>query len=265
MNGQSRLLGDGGERILNTIKRNPEGLLLLAAGAVLLMRTNALKTPPSPTDEYGRRIRRRGGQASESMEDAARQTMDTARSYASSAGDVAGRTMDTARSYATSASDAARETMESAKSYASSASQYAGQARRAVGEQSERVIRQTRSMAQGVLRNQPLAIAVAGLAAGAALAAAFPPTQLERETLGPMGDQMSKAAERVGDQLKQATMKAGEKLKNTAEERGLDSDGLKEMASEVADTFRTSMTGHPENKGESASSAPGSAGSRERS
>jgi hypothetical protein len=83
--------------------------------------------------------------------------------------------------------------------------------------------------------------------------------------LGPMGDQMSKAAERVGDQLKQATMKAGEKLKSTAEERGLDSEGLKEMASEVADTFRTSMTGHPEDKDESASSAPGSAGSRDRS
>jgi hypothetical protein len=259
MNGQSSLLGNGGERILNTIKRNPEGLLLLAAGAVLLMRTIASKSSATPMDAYGR-----GAQASERMEDAARQTMDTARSYASSAGDVARRTMDTARSYATSASDAAHETMESAKSYASSASQYAGQAGRAVGEQSERVIRQTRSMAQGVLRNQPLAIAVAGLAAGAAMAAAFPATQLERETLGPMGDQMSKAAERVGDQLKQATMKAGEKLKSTAEERGLDSEGLKEMASEVADTFRTSMTRHPEDKDESASSAPGSAGSRER-
>jgi hypothetical protein len=191
MNGQSSLLGNGGERILNTIKRNPEGLLLLAAGAVLLMRTNASKSSATPMDAYGR-----GAQASERMEDAARQTMDTARSYASSAGDAARRTMDTARSYAKSASDAARETMENAKSHASSASQYASEARRAVGEQSERVVRQTRSMAQGILQNQPLAIAAAGLAVGAALAAAFPATQLERETLGPMGDQMSKAAER---------------------------------------------------------------------
>ena len=79
-----------------------------------------------------------------------------------------------------------------------------------------------------------------------------------------MGDRMSKAAERAGDQLKQATVKAGEKLKSTAEERGLDSEGLKEMASEVADTFRTSMTGHSEDKDESASSAPGSAGGSER-
>lgn len=263
MNGQSRLLGDGGERILNTIKRNPEGLLLLAAGAVLLMRTNALQSSAGPTHGQGRNIRGSGAQASERVGDAARETMDTARSYASSATKAAQETVDTARSYAASASDAVRETVETARSYASSASQYAGQARRAVGEQSERVVRQTRSMAQGILQNQPLAIAAAGLAVGAALAAAFPPTQLERETLGPMGDQMSKAAERAGDQLKQATMKAGEKLKSAAEERR---DDLKDVASEVADTFKASMTGQPgEKKPESAPSTQGSAGGNERS
>jgi hypothetical protein len=266
MNGQSRLLGDGGERIINTIKRNPEGLLLLAAGVVLMMRTNASKSSASPTDAHERSIRRSGAQASERMEGAARQTMDTAQSYASSAAEAAQETLDTARSYAASASDMARETVETARSYASSASQYADQARRTVGEQSERVVRQTRSMAQGILQNQPLAIAAAGLAVGAALAAAFPPTQLERETLGPMGDRMSKAAERAGDQLKQATVKAGEKLKSAAEERGLDREDLKDVAKEVADTFNASMRGQPgENRTESAPSAQGSAGGSDRS
>ena len=106
---------------------------------------------------------------------------------------------------------------------------------------SDRVVREARSRAQAVLQNQPLAIVAAGLAAGAALAATFPPTELERETLGPMGDKMSKAAERVGDQLRQATGRAGEKLKSAAEERGLDTEGLKGVASEVADTFKASM------------------------
>ena len=41
MSAQSRPLEDSGEWIFNTIKRNPEALLLLAAGAVLMMRTNA--------------------------------------------------------------------------------------------------------------------------------------------------------------------------------------------------------------------------------
>jgi hypothetical protein len=39
MSAQSRpLVGESGEWILNTIKRNTEGLLLLAAGAVLMLR-----------------------------------------------------------------------------------------------------------------------------------------------------------------------------------------------------------------------------------
>jgi flagellar hook-basal body complex protein FliE len=101
-------------------------------------------------------------------------------------------------------------------------------------------------MAQGVLQNQPLAIVAAGLAAGAALAATFPPTELEKETLGPVGDQMSKVAERFGDQLKQATSKAGEKLKTAAEERGLHTEGLKDVAGEVVDTFKASMRGQAE-------------------
>jgi len=157
--------------------------------------------------------------------------------------DTARRTMDAAASYASSASDTVRQTMDAAKSYASSAAEYADEARRAAGEQSDRVVRAARNRAQAVLQNQPLVIVAAGLAAGAALAAALPPTELERETLGPVGDQMSKAAERVGDQLRQATVKAGEKLTSAAEERGLHTEGLKDVAGEVADTFKASMRG----------------------
>jgi hypothetical protein len=153
------------------------------------------------------------------------------------------RAMDATSSYASAASDAARQTMDTAKSYASSAADYAEQAKRKVGEQSDRIVRQTKSMTRGVLQDRPLVILATGLAAGAALAAAFPPTELEKETLGPVGDQASKTAARVGEQLKQATMKAGERLKSAAEERGLHTDGLKEVAGDVADTFKASMRG----------------------
>ena len=210
MSAQSRpLFGDGGEWIFNAIKRNPEGLLLLAAGAVLMMRTNSPNLPQVrlSTRQRMAALRMPPVKAASQMADA---VTDSAR-----------RAMDAASSYASAASDTARQTMDAAKSYASSAAEYADQAKRVVEEQSDRVVRQTRSMAQGVLQNQPLAIVAAGLAAGAALAAAFPPTELEKGTLGPVGDQMSKAAERFGDQLKQATAKAGEKLKTAAEERGL--------------------------------------------
>jgi flagellar hook-basal body complex protein FliE len=230
MSTQSRpLLGDGGAWIFNAIKRNPEGLLLLAAGAVLMMRTNSPQSSQAASNDatYGPTKDTAGktaGQMADAVTDTARRTMDAASSYASTAW----------------------QTMDAAKSYASSAVEYADQAKRVVGEQSDRVVRQTRSVAQGVLQNQPLAIVAAGLAAGAALAAAFPPTELEKETLGPMGDQVSKAAERFGDQLKQATSKAGEKLKTAAEERGLHAEGLKDVAGEVVDAFKASMTSQAE-------------------
>ena len=94
-----------------------------------------------------------------------------------------------------------------------------------------------------VLQDQPLVVALAGMAAGAAVAAAFPTTDFEKETLGPLGEQVSDAASRVGEQLKEATVKAGEKLKNVVDEKGLNSSGLKDVASEVAGAFSGSMTG----------------------
>jgi hypothetical protein len=223
------LLGNGGEWILNTVKRNPEGLLLLAAGAVLMMRTGGSQSSRAASTDaaYGH----------------TRAAAESASKVTETVTDTLNRTVDAASSYASTVSDTARQTMDAAKSYASSAAEYADQARRAAGEQSDRVVRAARNRAQAVLQNQPLAIVAAGLAAGAALAAAFPPTELERETLGPVGDQMSKAAERVGDQLRQATVKAGEKLKSAAEERRLHTEGLKDVAGEVADTFKASMRG----------------------
>jgi hypothetical protein len=243
MNPQSKpFLGEGGQWILNMIKRNPEGLLLVAAGAVLMMRTNSPQPSRPAAVDYA--YRETSGASVERTSEMTDAITDTAR-----------RTVDAASSYASRASDAARETMDTAKSYASSASEYANQARRKVEEQSDRMVRQTRNIAQGVLQNQPLAIVAGGLAAGAALAAAFPPTVLEKETLGPVGNEMSKAAEHFGDQVKHATAKAGEKLKSAAEERGLHTEGLKDVAGEVVDTFKASMTERPERKSESAASA----------
>lgn len=229
MSGQSRTGGAGaGEWILNTIKQNPEGILLLAAGAVLMMRksTSAFEAPAA------------GSVASAG----ALHTENTNSSPISSA----------ATTVKEATSDIAAQTRETVTSYASSASEYAGQARRAVGEGTERAVQQTRSALRGainrVVQDQPLAVALAGLAAGAAVAAAFPATDLERQALGPIGERASDAAEQVGAQLKQATVKAGQKLKSEAEERGLNAEGLKEVASEVASTFSSTMSGQPDRR-----------------
>ena len=52
-----------------------------------------------------------------------------------------------------------------------------------------------------MLREQPLAVALAGLAAGAAVAAAFPRTEPENRTLGPAHDALTKAAAKAGENL----------------------------------------------------------------
>jgi hypothetical protein len=51
--------------------------------------------------------------------------------------------------------------------------------------------------------------------------------------------------------------KAGERLNSAAEERGLTSEGLKDVAGEVADTFKGAMSGQSEEPG---GATPGSSG-----
>jgi hypothetical protein len=94
-----------------------------------------------------------------------------------------------------------------------------------------------------VLREQPLAVVVLGVAAGAALAALLPSTEVEDRTLGPAHEAIADAAGKVGENLMGAAGEAGERLKQRAAERGLSSEGLKGLAHEVADTFANKVSG----------------------
>jgi hypothetical protein len=66
---------------------------------------------------------------------------------------------------------------------------------------------------------------------------------MERETLGPAGKRLSEAATNAGERLSEAASAAGERLMAVAEERGVNADGLKEAARDVASTFERSVTG----------------------
>jgi hypothetical protein len=177
---------------------------------------------------------------------------DTAREYASNVGKAVG---ETARSYASAAgeyADQARETVsETARSYASAAGEYADHARQTIMHQSGRIAEQTQSTIERIVREQPLAVAIAGAAAGAALAAAFPATRMERETLGPAGKRLSEAATNAGERLSKAASAAGERLMSAAEERGVNAEGLKEVARDVAGSFEKSFSGGRQDDGRS--------------
>ena len=197
-----------GDWLLNAVKHNPEGLLLLAAGAVLMMRKTSLT-----------------GAASDTVSQAASHVRDDVSSYASKAQEGAASVASTASDYASQAKSAA--------------SDYASQ----IGEHSERIARQSKSALQNtvtrIVKDQPLAVAMAGLAAGAAVAAAFPATEIEKQTLGPLREEVSQQAGRFGERMKDATAKAGEKLKDVAQERGM--SAVKEVFSEVKEAFTDNL------------------------
>ena len=209
------------EWLLGAWKKNPEGFLLLAAGCALLLRSGSSSREVS-SQQYS-------DAGSQSHRGTAARMMEGAKQYGRDAAEYAG--------------DLAEETAG-----------YAAEARRVVGEQSERVMEQAKSTARSTLstaqssldrliQERPLLVAMAGLAAGAAVAATFRATDLEKQTLGPIGEQVTERAQRFGEQVKEATAEAGNRLKQAAEQRGLTPEGVKEVAKEVAGAFSNSMSG----------------------
>jgi hypothetical protein len=145
---------------------------------------------------------------------------------------------------------------DAASSYAASATGYAEQARRSISEGSERLATQAQTAFQTTaehMRDQPLLVAALGLAAGAAVAAFFPATELERRTLGEAREAITDAASRAGENLLGAAGQAGERLRSEVAERGLHPEGLKELARDVAETFTSAATGKTDQTTASAS------------
>jgi hypothetical protein len=108
---------------------------------------------------------------------------------------------------------------------------------------------QARVTAGHVWREQPLAVAALGLAAGAAMAAALPPTRVERKAVRPAADALADTAHRTLDGIKQAAGEVSNRLQQDA--TGLVAEGVKGLARDAAKTFTTSLKGKSENGGSS--------------
>jgi hypothetical protein len=221
--------------LVGAVKNNPEGLLLLAAGCALLMRSSG-----APKSRNSRDAR---GYGRNDMPQSGREARDR----------TVGQTLsETAQSAGEYVSDIGESVVEKASSYASSVSSYADDVARATAEHSGRLARQAQSSVRDtisrVVQEQPLTVALVGAAAGAAVAAAFPATDLENRTLGPTGERLRDAAGRAGEQLKGAATKAGQRLAAAADERGLNTEGLKEVARDVGETFSSALEGKDANQ-----------------
>jgi hypothetical protein len=226
--------GHAADWLIGTAKRNPEALLVLAAGCALLMRSGGLSVP-RPSREYGGGGYENPGAASgpKRLRENLSQAADGAAEYAA---DVQGRI-----------SRAASAAAETAGEYTDSVTDYAADLGRNVSEQASQFADRAQSTVRAgvgrVLREQPLAVVVLGVAAGAALAALFPSTEVEDGALGPAREAIADATAKVGKNLAEAAGEAGQRLKQAATERGLDADGLKSLAHEVADKFTAKVSG----------------------
>ena len=216
--------------LVGAVKNHPEGLLLLAAGCALLMRSSGAPSSPRSrgAHSYGRNDSTQSG-----GEPRTRTVGERLSTAAQSAGDYV--------------SDIGESVAETASSYASSVSSYADDVGRATAKHSGRLARQAQSTARDtinrVVQEQPLTVALVGAAAGMAVAAALPATDLENRTLGPSGERLRDAAGRAGEQLKDAATKAGQRLAAAADERGLNTEGFQEVARDVGETFSSALEG----------------------
>jgi ElaB/YqjD/DUF883 family membrane-anchored ribosome-binding protein len=205
------------ERLFGAAKNNPEGLLLLAAGCALLMRTGSSSRPTSFYD---------GSQTAAPGETGLSQAPAGARQQAR---------------------EVAENVKDAASSYAATASKYAADAGRAVTRRSSDLAYQAQQTVLGtfnrIVQDQPLLSVGIGLALGAAIAAVFPATELEKRSLRPVGESLSGAAATATERLKTAATAAGERLVGAADERGLNAEGLKEIAHEATDAFGKGFSG----------------------
>jgi hypothetical protein len=119
----------------------------------------------------------------------------------------------------------------------------AGEIAKTLSTQTSNIAGQAQSMLSSgfgqLLREQPLALVVAGLAAGAAVAALLPSTDLEERTLGGARDAISDMTGKVGGNLIAAATDAGQRLT-----QGEARDGrVQELAQEVAGEFSEKVRG----------------------
>ena len=243
-----------GDWVIDAVRRRPEAFLLMAAGCALLMRTGrrpvgSVAARMATADQSRRSTDAGSSRIAERLNEAGQAVSG----YAS---DVADKVSGTTRNVADSVTDYAQTARQTVSGYADDArrtvSGYAEDARRNLSETSDRLMGQAETgyrAASDTIREQPILVAALGLAAGAAVAALFPATEVERRTLGVAREALTDAAAETGENLLRAAGKAGDRLKEAAAERGLDVEGLTDMAKDVAGTFTSAAGGSQPDRG----------------
>jgi len=203
---------DPGEWLLTTAKCKPEALLVLAAGCALLLRGSGRSfSPPvqtgtdiSPPNTASAGLSRATEKVAGVASNIQARLSGTASSITEQAGGIA-KTLSTQTSQAASTTQSMLNT--------------------GFGQ---------------LLRDQPFALVAAGLAAGAAIAALLPATEIEERTLGNARDAISSMSANAGQNIASAANEAGQRLTQEVTERAGE---LKDVATDIAQRFTNSIVG----------------------
>jgi hypothetical protein len=244
--------------LMTKVKQNPEAFLVMAAGCALLLRASGSRSRGTTHHPNGWNDRSR-------WEDMRDRTTATARGVA---GDLQDRVKGTAAvvsekasDYAASLTDNASAISERAAGYASTLSDQATDWGRSAASETARMSARAQSSIQDglgqLIKEQPFSVAALGVAVGAAVAAFLPPTQAEQDALRPFGDAAANAVNSGVNQIKDAVSATGDQLKDAAQRRGLNADGIKDMAREASQAFTDTLGGSTPHETPAASPRPG--------
>ncbi len=204
------------------VRDNPFPFVLIGAGLGMLA-WNKRRTEQSPygsSYSSGRDV----GAGRYSRYGTSGHVSTTEPSFSDRARDVASGVADTARGAASTIADSARSTAERATSTvnaaassvrdaASNAAETARQQLNYVSDQAQQGARVARDRFQDMLQENPIALGVAALAAGALVGLTVPSTRVE-------GEYMGEARDRLVNQAKSVAQDAAGKVQRVAEEAG---------------------------------------------
>ena len=211
------------------VRDNPVPFALIGIGAgMLALSTRRREQSPYDrrgsfeTEAYGRSGMGDWRTPQPSTSDRAR---DVASGLAGSARDAAGNVAETARAAAERAKTAASSAATSVRDAATTAAETTRQQLNYVSDQARQGARVASDRFQTTLQDNPLALGVAALAAGALVGLSLPATRVENEYMGETRDRLVDQAKSVAseavDKVQRVTGEAGQTLKDAAQKEGL--------------------------------------------
>ena len=216
------------EWLTSTARRNPEALLVIAAGCALLFRNRPLFMSAPKEKRTARTTGRPTNRANVQTRSGEGFHGEDGRGEAEGGSDQSDGITGKISGMAGSATHYVSETTSRVYSTAGS---YASRGGRQVARQ-----------ADWLWHEQPLAVAGLGLAAGAALAALIPPTSMEQKTFRPMRESLKDAAWQGAESLRRAAGEAARKVEDDVKDRIFNKDGLKDLARGATAAFTSSRS-----------------------